>query len=129
MAALPALAPSSMSFTAPEFPVRANMSLSGVTSRRIFGNRGAKASLELGFNNIPDATAATFMDSWNASRGTLDVVTVPPVVFDGADAALTSYMADGGDALAWHFAAPPQLDRVKPGYSSVRVNLEATRDA
>jgi alkylated DNA repair dioxygenase AlkB len=56
-------------------------------------------------------------------------VTVPSAVFTGADAALTAYLSDGGDGLIWHFAEPPQVQRVKPGISSVRVRLEATRDA
>jgi hypothetical protein len=129
MAALPALTPTAMDFTAPEFPVKSNTSLSGVVSRRIFGNRGSRSTLQLNFDNIADSSAVEFLDAWNASRGQLNAVTVPSEVFDGADATLTAYVSDGGDGLIWHFAEPPQVQRIKPGISRVRVRLEATRDA
>jgi hypothetical protein len=129
MAALPALTPTAMDFTAPEFPVKSNTSLSGVVSRRIFGNRGSRSTLQLNFDNIADSSAVEFLDAWNASRGQLNAVTVPSEVFNGADATLTAYVSDGGDGLIWHFAEPPQVQRIKPGISSVRVRLEATRDA
>lgn len=128
MAIFPAVAPTSMDFTAPEFPVRTNSSLSGVVSRRIFGNRGSRAVLNMNFDNISDDVASQFFDAWNTGRGTLDGLTVPSVVFDGASSALFSYLSDGGDGLMWHFAEPPRLERVAPGISSVRVVLEATRD-
>lgn len=128
MAALPALTPTAMDFTAPEFPVKSSTSISGVVTRRIFGNRGSRSTLQLSFDNIADTSAVQFLDAWNASRGQLDAVTVPSAVFDGASAALVSYVSDGGDGLIWHFAAPPQVQRVKPGISSVRISLEATRD-
>lgn len=129
MASFPAVTPTAMDFTAPEFPVKSNTSLSGVVSRRIFGNRGSKSTLRLSFDNLFDATAVQFFDAWNAARGQLDSLVIPATVFDGAGAALQSYISDGGDSLVWHFAEPPQLQRVSPGISSVRVTLEATRDA
>ena len=128
MATLPALTPTAMDFTAPEFPVKSSTSISGVVTRRIFGNRGSRSTLQLSFDNITDSSAAQFLNAWNASRGQLDAVTVPSAVFDGASAALVSYVSNGGDNLTWHFAAPPQVQRVKPGISSVRISLEATRD-
>ena len=129
MATLPALTPTAMSFTAPEFPVKANTSLSGVVSRRLFGNRGSRSELALSFNNIEDTTAAAFLATWNNSLGQTNPVTVPSTVFDGASIELRSYLQDGGDDLVWHFAGPPQIERVVPGVSSVRITLEATRDA
>lgn len=128
MANFPAVTPSSMDFTAPEFPVKANSSLSGVVSRRIFGNRGSRAVLSMNFDNLTDDIASQFFDAWSAGRGSFDTLTVPSIVFDGASSALFSYLSDGGDGLNWHFAEPPQLERIAPGVSSVRVVLEATRD-
>jgi len=128
MATFPAVTPTALDFTAPEFPVRAQTSLGGVVTRRLFGNRGSKSVLSLSFDNLLDSVAVQFFDAWNDARGSLDSVTVPSAVFDGADTALTAYLSDGGDALTWHFAQPPQVQRVKPGISSVRVTLEATRD-
>lgn len=129
MAAFPAIVPTAMDFTAPEFPVRSNTSLSGVVSRRLFGNRGSRSLLNLTFDNVTDAVATEFLDVWNEARGQTDALTLSSTVFTGADAALTAYLSDGGDDLIWHFASPPQVQRVTPGISSVRVALEATRDA
>jgi len=128
MAVFPSVTPTSMDFTAPEFPVKSNSSLSGVVSRRIFGNRGSRAVLSMNFDNLADAVAVEFLNAWKEARGQFDSLTVPAIVFDGADATLSAYLTDGGDALTWHFAEPPQLQRVKPGISSVRIALEATRD-
>lgn len=128
MAAFPEVTPSSMDFTAPEFPIKTNTSLSGVVSRRAFGNRGSKAVLSLSFDNLPDATAVEFLNSWKLAKGQLESLSLPSIVFNGASSELSSYLSSGGDALTWHFSEPPQLQRVKPGISSVRVVLEATRD-
>ena len=128
MVAFPEVTPSSMDFTAPEFPIKTNTSLSGVVSRRAFGNRGSRAVLSLNFDNLPDATAVEFLNSWKLAKGQLESLSLSSVVFDGASSDLSAYLSDGGDALIWHFSEPPQLQRVKPGISSVRVVLEATRD-
>ena len=128
MANFPSVTPTSMDFTAPEFPVKANTSLSGVVSRRLFGNRGSRSVLDMNFDNLSDDVASLFFDAWNECKGTLESLTVPSIVFDGASSALIAYLLDGGDDLAWHFAEPPQLQRVSPGISTVRVVLEATRD-
>jgi hypothetical protein len=128
MAVFPSVTPTSMDFTAPEFPVKTNSSLSGVVSRRIFGNRGSRATLSMNFDNLTDSVAVEFLNSWKDAKGSFDSLTVPSIVFSGAGATLSAYLAQGGDSLVWHFAEPPQLQRVSPGVSSVRVSLEATRD-
>lgn len=128
MATFPSVIPTGMDFTAPEFPVRSNTSLSGVVSRRIFGNRGSRAVLSLTFDNVSDTIAAEFLDVWNEARGPFESITVPSIVFDGASTELLNYLVDGGDSLEWHFSEPPQIQRVYPSISNVRVTLEATRD-
>lgn len=124
----PAVTPTSLTFTAPEFPVRSNTSLSGVVSRRIFGNRGSRSTLSLSFDNISDASAAQFLNTWNTAKGTLTPLIVSTTTFSGAGTDLLNYLTSGGDSLTWHFAEAPEVQRVKPGLSSVRVTLEATRD-
>lgn len=128
MVNFPAIVPTSMEFTAPEFPVKSNSSLSGVVSRRIFGNRGSKSMLTMSFDNLVDSVAVEFLNAWKSAKGQMEVLSVPSIVFDGADDELTAYLFDGGDGLVWHFSEPPQLERVVPGISTVRVVLEATRD-
>jgi hypothetical protein len=128
MVNFPAVAPTSMDFTAPEFPVKTNTSLSGVASRRLFGNRGSRSVLSMNFDNLTDVVATEFLDAWNSAKGQIEELTIPSIVFNGASAALVAYISDGGDALNWHFAEPPQLQRVSPGISSISVTLEATRD-
>jgi hypothetical protein len=128
MAVFPAITPSSLDFTAPQYPVRANTSLSGVVSRRIFGNRAGSAGLTVDYQNIRNSIATQILEAWKSARGTLDAVTLPADVFTGAGPELTAFMADGGDALTWHFAEPPKVTRSALGYSNVSVSFEATRD-
>jgi len=81
MANFPAVTPTALDFTAPEFPVKSNTSLSGVVSRRIFGNRGSRSVLSLSFDNLTDAVATEFLSAWNGARGQLDTLAIPADVF------------------------------------------------
>lgn len=128
MAAFPSITPTSMDFTAPEFPVKTNSSLSGVISRRLFGNRGSRSVLNMTFDNLTDEVAVEFLDAWNDAKGQIETLTIPSIVFDGANSALIAYISDGGDDLNWHFSSAPQINRVSPGISNVSITLEATRD-
>jgi hypothetical protein len=129
MSAFPAVIPTALDFTAPSFPVKANVSLSGVTSRRIFGNRASNAALTIEYDNILDSIAESMLQSWKNAKGTLNAVTLPAKIFEGAGASLAMFMANGGDSLTWHFADAPRITRVVPGYSSVSIVFEATRDS
>lgn len=129
MATLPAITPSSLDFTAPQYPIKSNISLSGVTSRRIFGNRASNATISAEFQNIKDSLAAELCNGWKNSTGNLLPIQLPSAFFDGSSIELAAFMADGGDSLAWHFSEPPTVRRSAPGFSTVSIRLEATRDA
>lgn len=129
MAALPDITPSSLDFTAPQYPVKPSISLSGVTSRQIFGNRASNATISAEFQNIKNSVAAELCNTWKQSIGNLLSVEIPGIFFDGSSPGLAVFMADGGDALAWHFSEPPTVRRSAPGYSTVSIRLEATRDS
>jgi hypothetical protein len=129
MTAFPAITPSSLDFTAPQYPVKSNISLSGVTSRRIFGNRASNATISAEFQNISDIVATEVCNVWKNATGSISPIELPAVFFDGSGPALESFMADGGDGLAWHFSEPPTVRRSAPGLSTVSIRLEATRDS
>jgi hypothetical protein len=128
MATFPAITPSSLDFTAPQYPVKSNISLSGVTSRRIFGNRASNATISAEFQNIRDSIATEICNTWKEATGNLLPIEIPEVFFDGADPALAGFMAGGGDNLMWHLSEPPTVRRSAPGFSTVSIKLEATRD-
>jgi hypothetical protein len=129
MTAFPAITPSSLDFTAPQYPVKSNISLSGVTSRRIFGNRASNATISAEFQNISDIVATEICNVWKSATGSISPIELPAVFFDGSGQPLESFMADGGDGLTWHFSEPPTVRRSAPGLSTVSIRLEATRSA
>lgn len=129
MAVFPSITPTASEFKAPQFPTKATTSLSGVTSRRVFGNRAYNATLAMTFDNITNNNATLILQCWNNARGTALEVTVPDIIFTGAGANLTAYMKNANGGVSWHFAEEPSLTRGVPGYSTVSVRLEATLDA
>lgn len=129
MASFPELSPTSSEFTGPSFSVRSTVSLSGVTSRRIFGNRAYGAALSLSFDNITNDNATLIFECWSDSYGQLLEVTLPDSIYDGAGPNLAAYIKSVNGGVKWHFAEQPSLTRGVPGYSSVSVRLEASLDA
>lgn len=129
MAVFPSITPTSCEFRAPSFAVKSTTSLSGVTSRRIFGNRPYGATLSISFENIQNDVATSILQCWNSAYGTALPVTLPSQIFLGAGSNLSAYMRNANGGVSWHFAEEPSLTRGVPGYSTVSVRLEATLDA
>ena len=127
--AFPSIAPTGRSFVAPRWPTKTQTSQSGVITRRLWGSRPSRATLSLQFNNISDTDASAILSAYNSAKGSVDSLTLPSVLFDGADATLTSWLnaSATGAGLLWAFAedSPPQVESVAPGRSNVSVSLTA----
>ena len=125
----PSIEPTARSFTAPAWQTTTQTSQSGVITRRLWGSRPSRATLSLQFNNISDANASAILNAYNSAKGPIDSLTLPSVLFDGADATLTSWLdaSATGAGLLWAFAedSPPQVESVAPGRSNVSVSLTA----
>ena len=127
--AFPSIAPTGRSFVAPRWPTKTQTSQSGVITRRLWGSRPSRATLSLQFNNISDTDASAILSAYNSAKGSVDSLTLPSALFDGADATLTSWLnaSATGAGLLWAFAedSPPQVESVAPGRSNVSVSLTA----
>ena len=125
----PSIEPTSRSFTAPSWQTTTQTSQSGVITRRLWGSRPSRATLALQFNNISDANVSAIISAYNTAKGSVDSLTLPSVLFNGADATLATWLdaSATGAGLLWCFTegSTPQVESVAPGRSNVTVSLTA----
>lgn len=122
----PNVIPSSMEFTAPEFPIGEDVSIGGVYTRRRFGNRAGDGKLQLEFKNIPNSVAAAIISCHHQSKGTASIL-FNVSFFSGAGSELLPYLNNVNyPGLAWFFVknSPPRISRVEGGGQLSSVSLE-----
>lgn len=123
----PTLVPNSRSFDPGDWPVKRYTAENGAEIRILRGSNRVNATLELGYDNIPDDEARKFLQHYRENQGTFGTwrfvgdATAP---FKGFDATTTGLEAEPW-GLAWRYDAPPQLTQVKKGRSNVRITLKA----
>lgn len=125
----PSIEPSSRSFVAPKWPTTSSNSMSGVTTRRLWGSRPSHAELKLNFNNIDDVKVSAILSAYSSAQGPIDSLVLPDILFNGADPTLKSWL-DGGATnigLLWCFAenSPPSVESIAPNRSNVQISLMA----
>jgi hypothetical protein len=69
MANFPALKPTARSFQLGQYPVKTYRAMSGAVVRRSFGNKAFGYTLDLKFENVPEATVNTIIDHYNGQQG------------------------------------------------------------
>ena len=125
----PSIEPTGRSFTAPTWATTTQTSQSGVITRRLWGSRPSRATLSLQFNNIDDTDTSAILSAYNSAKGSTDSLTLPAVLFNGADATLKTWLDSSatGAGLLWCFTegSPPSVESVAPGRSNVGVSLTA----
>lgn len=125
----PSIEPTGRSFTAPSWATTTQASQSGVITRRLWGSRPSRATLNLQFSNIDDTDTSAILNAYNTAQGSVDSLTLPDVLFNGADATLKTWLNNSatGAGLLWCFTegSPPQVESVAPGRSNVTVSLTA----
>ena len=125
----PSIEPTGRSFTAPSWATTTQASQSGVITRRLWGSRPSRATLNVQFNNISDANVSAILSAYNTAQGPIDSLTLPDVLFNGADATLKTWLDNSatGAGLLWCFSegSPPSVESVAPGRSNVTVSLTA----
>lgn len=122
MAAFPNFAPSQRSFKPGIYPQRSYRSLSGVVTKRTFGNSPSQATLEMSFNNVPDSTAASIIAHYNSQTAANRRFLVDNTL-GGIDASLTDYANGSVNNLRWEYSGPPEVQSVRPGRSTITVSL------
>ena len=127
--AFPGIQPTSRSFVAPAWQTTTETSQSGVITRRLWGSRPSRATLNLQFNNINDTNTSAILSAYNSAKGSVDSLTLPDIIFNGADSSLKSWLDSSatGAGLLWCFTegSPPQVESIAPGLSNVSVSLTA----
>ena len=123
--AFPALIPSGRRYSPGQYPQAEFVALNGATTTLQYGNRRFDSELDLTFQNLSDANAATILKLYEDTMVSNDWVTFTTAdVAGGASSELANYIREvGGSNLRWRFSEPPSVDSVKPGRSTVQVRL------
>lgn len=121
--AFPDIKPASREYNPGDWPVKRYNSNSGVEVRMLYGSRRVNAQLRLGYENITDANAQSFLDDFNAQIGTYSTFTLPTNVFAGWSGSRSSI--DAPPNTQWRYEEAPRVTSVYPGLSSVQVSLVA----
>jgi hypothetical protein len=118
----PRIKPTTRAFKLGTFPVKTYRALSGATVKRAFGSRPSGFELQLGFDNIPDATTEQLLAHYNGSSGGFDRFTLPADVFAGMTTTLRGYI-QAPTSIRWEYAGPPEVQSVYTGRSRVSITL------
>jgi hypothetical protein len=107
-----------------EYPTKIYRALSGKTVRRSFGNRPFGFSLELDYENVPEATVQAIINHYNTQQGQTLGFTVSSEVFAGLSAATIALVQAPAQTL-WFYAEAPSIEAVHRNISSVGIKLIA----
>lgn len=121
--AFPSLAPTSRDFSPGDWPIKRYNSQSGAEVRILYGSQRTNAKLSLSYENLSDANAQLFLDDYEAQIGTLRTFDLPSEAKTGWTGTAASIDAPTG--TKWRYESEPTVRAVRPGRSSVTVNLVA----
>ena len=121
------LKPTSRSFSAGDYPVKTFKAQSGAETRILYGNRRTNLKLSLTYQNITDANAELFIDHYDETQGTFAVF---GVASEGTNSGAktgwegnSTAIGAGSSGNAYRYESAPELTQVRPGVSTVTVNL------
>jgi hypothetical protein len=121
--AFPTLPPTSRDFSPGDWPIKRFNSQSGAEIRILYGSQRTNAKISLGYENISDTNAQLFLDDYAAQLGTLRTFNLPAAARTGWSGSTNSLDAPAG--TKWRYEGEPSVRAVRPGRSSVTVNLVA----
>lgn len=120
--AFPTLVPTSRSFDAGDYPIRTFKSQNGAETRILYGSNRTNMKLSLSYANITDANAELFLDHYDEMKGTFTVFGVNKIVRAGWKGSRDALGASAA-GNAYRYESAPQVVQVRPGISTVTVNL------
>ena len=118
----PSQTPTSREFNAGDWPVKTFKSQSGAEYRILYGNQRTNMTLSLTYANITDTNAEAFITHYRETQGTYATFTIPTEVKAGWSGSANTLEATDW-ANRWRYNSPPQITSVKPGRSTVQVDL------
>ena len=114
--------PTAINFKPGVYPQRSYRSLSGVVTKRTFGNAPSQATLEMSFDNIPDTTANGIINHYHSQTTQNQRFKLGTPILNLSTALLT--FVQGYDLnLRWEYANSPEIAIIRPGICSVTVSL------
>jgi hypothetical protein len=118
----PTVTPSSRSYDPGNWPVKTFASMSGASVRIRYGNHRTGAVLNLSYDNLPDATAQQFLDHYAEVEGTFKSFALPVETMRGWSGGALSPGTHADSA--YRYSSSPKVTNVRPGRSSVSVELQ-----
>jgi hypothetical protein len=118
----PTLTPSGRAYSAGDWPVRPYQALSGAEIRIRYGNKRTNGKLNLDYANVGDSQAQQFLTHYNETEGTFRTFSLPSAVTNGWRGTSTA-LSPGSSGASYRYAGPPQITSIRPGISSVSVEL------
>jgi len=122
MANFPSIKPTARSFQLGQYPVKTYRAMSGAVVRRSFGNKAFGYTLDLQFENVPEATVNTIIDHYNGQQGGTIGFAIATAVFTGYTVTLQGKVRNPS-GIEWLYAEPPSVSSVIKGISTVTVKL------
>ena len=119
--AYPALAPSSRSFAAGDYPYKTYKAQNGAEVRILYGDKRTGMTLDLSYDNIADTAADDFIAHYDETKGGFSSFTLPAAFRTGWSGDATA--VDVATGNQWRYDSPPTITSVRPGISSVTVKL------
>lgn len=119
--AFPSHKPSGRSFDAGDYSYKTFKAQSGKEVRILYGDKRTGMKLQLQYANITDTAADDFVAHYDEVKGGFNVFTLPSEFRAGWSGDATAIDAATGNN--WRYESPPQISSVRPGTSSVTVNL------
>ena len=124
MAEFPTFAPSSREYSDGNWPVKQYQAMDGYEVRVLYGSQQTGMRLNLGYQNLTDEQASKFLEHYQQQKGTF-------VAFNFGDAegpnkgwgADEKWFGVARRQNKWRYAETPKITSVRPGISSVTVNL------
>ena len=123
--AFPALVPTSRSFDSGDYPIKTFKAQNGKEHRILYGSNRTNMKLSLTYANITDANAELFLDHYDEMQGTFQTFTVGREAGKGGWEGNQDAIGAVTHGNAYRYENAPQLVQVRPGISTVTVNLIA----
>lgn len=118
------IVPSSRAYDPGSWPVKTYQAMDGAEVRLLYGSKRTGMKLRLSYENVSDQAAERFLQHYSDRKGTFLTFQLPAGAkakagWAGSDASLDV----GATGNAWRYAEAPTVTNVRPGRSSVTVNL------
>ena len=122
--AFPTLVPTSRSFESGDYPVKTFKAQNGKEHRILYGSNRTNMKLSLTYANITDAEAELFLDHYaDETQGTFKTFGIDRDNAKGGWEGSEDAIGAGTHGNAYRYENAPRLVQVRPGISTVTVNL------